>query len=55
MLCKDVMAVIEDSYAGSYALEWDNVGIVSAKGCYVLDDVINSEYPKQAYELGKSL
>lgn len=36
-------------------LEWENVGIVSAKGCYVLDDVINSEYPKQAYELGKNL
>ena len=36
-------------------LEWENVGIVSAKGCYVLDDVISSEYPKQAYELGKSL
>ncbi len=36
-------------------LEWKNVGIVSAKGCYVLDDIINSEYPKQAYELGKSL
>ena len=36
-------------------LEWENAGIVSAKGCYVLDDVINSEYPKQAYELGKSL
>lgn len=28
VLCKDVMAVIEDSYAGSYALEWDNVGLL---------------------------
>ena len=53
----------EESAAGAIASfrgmvkypEWDNVGIVSAKGCYVLDDVINSEYPKQAYELGKSL
>ena len=36
-------------------LEWKNAGIVSAKGCYVLDDIINSEYPKQAYEIGKSL
>ncbi len=36
-------------------LEWEDAGIVSAKGCYVLDDIINSEYPKQAYELGKSL
>lgn len=36
-------------------LGWEDVGIVSAKACYVLDDVINSEYPEQAYELGKSL
>ncbi len=44
------------SYKGMVKyLEWENVGIVSAKGCYVLDDVKNSEYPKQAYELGKSL
>ncbi len=44
------------SYKGMVKyLKWENVGIVSAKGCYVLDDVINSEYPKLAYELGKSL
>ena len=44
------------SYIGMIKyLEWENAGIVSAKGCYVLDDVINSEYPKQAYELGTSL
>lgn len=36
-------------------LEWKNAGIVSAKSCYVLDDIIDSEYPKQAYELGKNL
>ena len=44
------------SYKGMVKyLKWENVGIVSAKCCYVLDDVINSEYPKLAYELGKSL
>ena len=44
------------SYKGmTKYLEWEDTGIVSAKGCYVLDDIINSEYPKQAYELGKSL
>ena len=44
------------SYKGMVKyLEWKNAGIVSAKCCYVLDDVINSEYPKQAYEIGKSL
>lgn len=36
-------------------LEWKNAGIVSAKACYVLDDITASEYPKQAYELGKHL
>lgn len=36
-------------------LEWENAGIVSAKACYVLDDIIDSEYPKQAYEMGKNL
>ena len=44
------------SYKGMLKyLEWENVGIVSAKACYVLEDVVNSEYPKQAYKLGKSL
>lgn len=44
------------SYKGMVKyLEWENAGIVSAKACYVLDDIINSEYPKQAYELGKRL
>lgn len=28
MLCKDIMAVIEDSYAKGYAMEWDNVGLL---------------------------
>ena len=28
MLCKDIMAVIEDSYAREYAMEWDNVGLL---------------------------
>lgn len=36
-------------------LEWESAGIVSAKACYVLDDMIDSKYPKQAYELGKNL
>lgn len=45
-----------DSYKGMVKyLEWENAGIVSVKGCYVLDNVINSEYPKETYEIGKSL
>lgn len=44
------------SYKGMIKyLGWENIGIVSAKSCYVLDDVINSEYPNQAYEMGKNL
>lgn len=36
-------------------LEWENAGIISAKASYVLDDIKGTEYPKQAYELGKNL
>lgn len=44
------------SYKGMIKyLRWENAGIVSAKASYVLDDIINSQYPKQAYELGKNL
>ena len=44
------------SYKGMVKyLEWKDAGIVSAKACYVLDDILDSEYPKQAYELGKNL
>ena len=28
MLCKDVMAVIEESFARNYAMDWDNVGLL---------------------------
>lgn len=35
--------------------KWQNSGMVLAVGCAVLEDVINSDYPRQAYELGKSI
>ena len=28
MLCKDVMAVMEENFARSYAMDWDNVGLL---------------------------
>ena len=44
------------SYRGMVKyLEWENIGVISAKACYVLEDIVHTEYPKQAYELGRSL
>lgn len=44
------------SYKGMTGyLGWKDAGIISAKACYVLDDIVDTEYPGQAYELGKSL
>ncbi len=31
MLCRDIMNVIEKSYSGTYALEWDNVGLLAGR------------------------
>ncbi len=31
MLCRDVMDVIEKNYAGKYAMEWDNVGLLAGR------------------------
>lgn len=36
-------------------LEWDIAGIISAINCPVVDVLNKTDYPKQAYELGKSL
>lgn len=44
------------SYKGMVKyLEWENAGILSAKASYVLDDIRDTKYPEQAYELGKNL
>ncbi len=34
---------------------WDVAGIINAKGCWTVDDIKNTDYPKQAYELGKTI
>lgn len=31
MLCRDIMDVIEKSYSKTYALEWDNVGLLAGR------------------------
>ena len=36
-------------------LEWENLGVIAAKGCADRDDIEITDYPQKAYELGKSL
>lgn len=36
-------------------LGWKDMGIVAARGCATLDAMKQTDYPKQAYELGGSL
>lgn len=36
-------------------LGWEVADIVAAKGCYTPEDVVNTEYPDQAYELGSTI
>jgi len=44
------------SYQGTVGyLEWEDLGTISACGCSTAEDVVKTEYPRQAYELGKNL
>lgn len=36
-------------------LEWEIAGIVNAVECWSVDDIKKTDYPNQAYELGKNL
>ena len=36
-------------------LGWEIADVIAAKGCYTTEDVINTEYPDQAYELGRTI
>lgn len=36
-------------------LGWENVGILPARGCSDLEDLEASDYPRQAYEMGKTI
>jgi len=31
MLCKEIMEIIEEKYARTYALDWDNVGLLAGR------------------------
>lgn len=51
-----VMQYLKDFYYGLVDyLEYDNQGVIMAKGCYDTKTVQNSLYAQQVYELGKSL
>lgn len=51
-----VMQYLEDFYKGLVDyLEYDDQGMIMAKGCYDVKTVHGSLYAQQAYELGKSL
>ena len=36
-------------------LGWEIADVIAAKGCYSAEDVVNTEYPDQAYELGRTM
>ena len=36
-------------------LGWEIEDVIAAKGCYTAEDVVNTEYPEQAYELGRTM
>ena len=60
MLCKDVLAVIENDYPAEYALEWDNAGLLAGRddkeveSIYVAVDV-TEEILREAAECGADL
>ncbi len=36
-------------------MEWENLGVLAAQLCWHRDDIEQTNYPKQAYEMGKQL
>lgn len=36
-------------------LEWEVAGIIAARGCSAVEDIKKTDFPEQAYELGKTL
>lgn len=36
-------------------LGWENCGTLLVYGCYTKDEIVKTDYPKQAYELGKAV
>lgn len=51
---------MEDTITTSYQnllqyFGWEDMGILYAKGCYNKADIITTDYPQKAYELGKMI
>lgn len=36
-------------------LRWERAGMIVAKDCLTVEDILKTDYPKKAYELGKNL
>ncbi len=36
-------------------MEWENKGVIAATNSWTLEDIEHSDYPQQAYELGKKI
>lgn len=36
-------------------LQWESLGVLLARGCYHAEDILKTDYPSQAYALGRSL
>jgi multimeric flavodoxin WrbA len=51
-----IMEGLQKTYEGilSY-LNWDNAGMLFAKGCPVREVIETTDYPQQAYEMGKNI
>lgn len=59
-VCGDDEDWIDDAMLSHYKticryLGWEDVGTIMARGYYQLEDIQKSDYPRKAYELGKSL
>jgi len=49
----DVPTVFFERYANY--MRWENLGVIAAMNSWTVDDIKRTDYPRQAYELGKSL
>ncbi len=45
--------VFFDRYAAY--MQWENLGVIAATSCWTVDDIKKTDFPRQAYELGKSI
>ncbi len=60
MACGDTTMESAECAAAPYYgmvdyLGWEVADVIAAKGCYTAEDIVNTEYPDQAYELGRTI